>query len=399
MKQSDKPIVIAGAGIGGLSAAMALGLKGFEVVVLEQADEIKPIGYGIQLGPNAYHMFERLGIADKVRQASTFPEAGLMRDIFTGEVVSRFPMGESIQKRYGQPYTVTHRGDLHDALLHGCNDCPTVSVVTGTRVEGFVDNGDYVTVSAANGQSHEAQALVGADGVWSAVREQMGCPSAPQSFGYIAYRGLISRKDLPDDLFENVVCLWAGPGFHMMSYPVRGEELFNIVAVFRSRRFIQHEEGAGSPEELKEIFDNAHPKVKRLLKFVGLEHHWDVAVMDPVEKWSEGRVTLMGDAAHAMLQALAQGACQSIEDGVWLGELVDRSPGDIPQAFNQFESLRKARTLRAQYQSRLYWEVYHAAGGYAELRREQLGHRSDKQAIESLSWLYEAPNFHELDRR
>jgi len=186
---------------------------------------------------------------------------------------------------------------------------------------------------------------------------------------------------------------------------VRGDELFNIVAVFRSRRFTRGEDGAGGPDELMEIFDDAHPKVKRLLQFVGLEHHWDVAVMDPVDKWSKGRVTLMGDAAHAMLQALAQGACQSIEDGVWLGELVDRYRDDIPRAFSQFETLRKSRTLRAQYQSRLYWEVYHAAGGYAELRREQLGRRSDQQAIESMSWLYEVPDFseasgfHELDRR
>jgi len=399
LKDTDHPVVIAGAGIGGLATARALGLKGFNVVVLEQADEIKPIGYGIQLGPNAYHMFERLRIAEQVLKAGTFPDAGLMRDMFTGETISHLPMGAPMRQRYGQPYTVIHRADLHDALLHSCEECSTVTLVTGARVENYEDDGQHVVVTTADGRSYQAQALIGADGVWSAVRNRMGCAPAPQSLGFTAYRGLIERTALPDGLFENVVCLWAGPGFHLMHYPVRGHELFNIVAVFRSSRFARNEEGAGSPAELKEIFANAHPQVRKYLEFVNLEQHWDVAVMEPAQRWSQGRVTLLGDAAHAMLQALAQGACQSIEDGVWLAEMLDVHRNAPPLAFSQYERFRKPRAFRAHFQSRLYWEIYHAQGGYAELRRDMLGGRTGQQALESLAWLYEAPDFSQASER
>jgi 2-polyprenyl-6-methoxyphenol hydroxylase-like FAD-dependent oxidoreductase len=387
------PIIIAGGGVGGLTAAIALGKKGFRVKLLEQADEFQPIGYGIQLGPNAFHMFDRLGLTQSILRYCNIPQAGIMRDIMSGEEVTRLPMGAALEQRYGRPYAVIHRGDLHEALLQACAALSNVELLTSSKVEKFEDCGQHVVVTMADGKTHWGTALIGADGVWSAIRSQMN-PSVikPQSLGYVAYRGLKTRAEIPPDLFENNVVLWAGPGYHMMQYPLQSDQLFNIVAVFRSRRFARGEANHSGPDELQEIFSGACSHVRRLLESVQTDKHWDIAVMEPVPHWSSGRVALLGDSAHAMLQAMAQGACQAIEDGVWIAEYIAHSAGDFKSAFAAYQHHRQLRAVRMQYQSRFYWEVYHASGVYADLRKHMLT-RSPQDAIESLSWVYEKPVF------
>ncbi|MBL0420035.1 FAD-dependent monooxygenase [Ramlibacter sp. AW1] len=383
------PIVIAGAGVGGLAAAIALAQKGRRVLVLEQAEEIRPIGYGIQLGPNAFRMFEHLDMADAVKSRCSFPEAGVMRDIFTLEEVTRLPFGDAIQARFGQPYAVIHRTDLHAALLERCAQFEEIELRAGARLRGYEQLPDRVRVQAGSGPALDAEFLVGADGVHSTVRGQLcGTENSPRRLGYVAYRAVVERADFPEDLYENRVVLWAGPGFHFMTYPLHGGERFNIVAVFRSRRHPLGLPGAGEPEELREIFAGVHPHARRLLGFVDTSRHWDIGVMEPVPAWHDGRVALLGDAAHAMLQALAQGACQAIEDGVALAECLDAKPQDPVQALADYQRVRQPRAVRVQYESRLYWEVYHAAGPYADLRRQMLT-RSDEAALESLAWLYD----------
>ena len=391
--QQAYPIIIAGGGVGGLTAAIALGKRGFKVKLLEQATELQPIGYGIQLGPNAFHMFDRLGITQSILRSCSMPQAGIMRDIMTGQEVTRLPMGAELEQRYGRPYAVIHRGDLHEALLHACAAVPNIEILTSSKVDIFEDRGQHVVVATADGKTHRGEALIGADGVWSAVRSQMN-PSIvkPQSFGYVAYRGLKIRAEIPPDLFENNVVLWAGPGYHMMQYPLQSDRLFNIVAVFRSRRFARGEANHSGPDELLEIFSGACSHVRRMLQFVETDKHWDIAVMEPVPNWSSGRVALLGDSAHAMLQAMAQGACQAIEDGVWIAEHIAQSEGDYRSAFVAYQEHRQLRAVRMQYQSRFYWEVFHASGIYAALRKQMLT-RSPQDAIESLSWVYEKPTF------
>ncbi|MGH8436268.1 MAG: FAD-dependent monooxygenase [Pseudomonas sp.] len=391
--QQAHPIIVAGGGVGGLTAAIALGKKGFRVKLLEQAQEFQPIGYGIQLGPNAFHMFDRLGITQSVLRSCTFPLAGIMRDVMTAEEITRVPMGSDLKQRYGHPYAVIHRGDLHEALVDACAALPDVELLTSSKVEHYEDSGRDVIVTTADGKKHIGDALIGADGVWSGIRAQMNPSIAkPQSLGYVAYRGVRPSSEIPPELFEKNVNLWSGPGYHMMHYPLQSDQLFNIVAVFRSRRFARGETNHSGPDELKEIFSGACSQVRRLLEFVQTDKRWDISVMDPVPNWTSGRIALMGDSAHAMLQAMAQGACQAVEDGVWLAEYLAASGGDYATAFSGYEEHRKMRAVRMQYQSRYYWEVFHASGVYAELRKQMLK-RSPKEAIESLSWVYEKQAF------
>ena len=393
IKQQQYPVIVAGGGIGGLTAAIALGAKGFKVKLLEQADQFQPIGYGIQLGPNAFHMFDRLGIAPLVLRSCTFPQAGIMRDITTGAEVTRLPMGAELEKRYGRPYAVIHRGDLHEALLEACGALAHVQLLTASKVEKFEDLGHAVAVTTTSGETHLGAALIGADGIASAVRAQMSpLVAKPQSLGYVAYRGLKTRAELPPDLFENNVNLWSGPGFHMMHYPLQSDQLFNIVAAFRSRRFARGEANHSGPDELREIFSGACDRVRRMLEFVQTDKHWDISVMEPVPSWTSGRVALLGDAAHAMLQAMAQGACQAIEDGVWIAEYFAQGADDPASAFAAYQQHRQMRAVRMQYQSRLYWEVYHASGAFADLRKQMLT-RSSQDAVESLAWVYEKQAF------
>ncbi|MES2538095.1 MAG: FAD-dependent monooxygenase [Pseudomonadota bacterium] len=391
--QQTHPIIIAGGGIGGMTAAIALGKKGFKVKLLEQSAEFQPIGYGIQLGPNAFHMFDRLGITQSVLRSCTLPQAGIMRDIMSGEEITRLPMGSALAQRYGRPYAVIHRGDLHEALLQACAALPGVELLTSSKVEKFEDCGQHVIVTTADGKTHLGAALIGADGVWSAIRSQMDASIVqPQSLGYVAYRGLRTRAEIPPELFENNVSLWSGPGYHMMHYPLQSDQLFNIVAVFRSRRFARGEANHSGPDELQEVFSGACSHVRRLLELVQTDKHWDIAVMEPVPVWRSGRVALLGDAAHAMLQAMAQGACQAIEDGVWIAEYIAQCAGDYASAFVAYQDHRQMRAVRMQYQSRFYWEIYHAAGAYADLRKQMLK-RSPEDAMESLSWVYEKQAF------
>lgn len=391
MSAQHRPVIIAGAGVGGLSAALALGRKGFNVRVLEQAQAIQAIGYGIQLGPNAFHVLKRLGIAERVLDFCSFPQAGIMRDVVSGAEITRLPMGAALRERYGQPYAVIHRGDLHQALLDACAACGRIELVTAARVTAFEDRADHVVVSTANAD-YEAHALIGADGVWSTVRAQLfDTPVQPRSLGFFAYRGLVERHEIPDELFECNVNLWAGPGFHMMHYPLRADRLFNIVAVFRSTRFAQGDADCGGPDELHRIFGGACDHVARLLQLVPTDKHWEISTMDPLPQWTRGRVALLGDSAHAMLQALAQGACQAMEDGICLAEQMAAQPRDCEAALTAYQRQRQTRAVRAQYESRLYWEVYHAHGAYATLRNELL-RRTPSQAIESLSWVYQAPD-------
>ncbi len=385
----SEPILIAGGGIGGLSAALGLGLKGIPVRVIEGAPEFGAIGYGIQLGPNVFPMFERLGITEAVRKKSILPDACVELDAFTGDEIARVPTKQSLYARFTHPYIVIHRIDLHEALLDACRKVAAIDLVAEAQVTGFEDRGADVTLQTADGRNFEGSALIGADGLRSVVRAKIIADGEPKPNGYVAHRTIIPMQELPTGVMTNVVVLWAGPGFHIVHYPLRDHTLFNIVAVFKTATYDQKGDLAAYRAEIDRTYANAHPAMKGLLKLLDLERRWTIADRDPVRHWARGRVAVLGDAAHPTLQTFAQGACMAIEDGVTLSECIAQSQGDVPSALQQFSRARYLRTGRLQLESRRVWRDYHCGGVEREVMMQSYREMSEDDVFRCLSWIYD----------
>jgi 2-polyprenyl-6-methoxyphenol hydroxylase-like FAD-dependent oxidoreductase len=384
------PIIIVGGGLGGAAAALALGRKGFHVRVLEQAPEFGVIGYGIQLGPNVFSMFDRLGITDAVLAQSITPKAILMIDSVDAGVIVRIPTGTSFRERFKRPYIVIHRVDLHRVLLDACKTLGNVELMPLTGVAAFEDLGNQVRVKTEDNHIIEGAALIGADGLRSIIRTQMLNERSPRMIGYVAHRTIVPMADVRAEVYREEVVLWSGPGFHIVHYPLRGGTLFNIVAVFKTSTYAEKGDIARYRTELDRTYCNSHPSMRALLAMMDLERRWPISDRDPIRHWSKGRVTLLGDAAHPTLQTLAQGACMAIEDSVCLAELIDLSDGDIESAFRQYESARYLRTARVQFESRYYWEnFYHLGGIEREVARHTWAGRSEQDVFQCLAWLYD----------
>jgi salicylate hydroxylase len=384
----DLPILIVGGGIGGLVTAHALALKGFPVRVLEQAPEFREVGAGIQLGPNIFRALERIGLKDAVLADAWKPGAQEMRDALTGERVTRIPLDDAFLDRFGQPYAVTHRSDLHAVFLNACQNNNLISLETNRRVDDVEDEGGKVTAILQGGERAEGRALIGCDGLWSKIREQIVGDGAPRVSGHIAYRAVLRRDQVPDDLWQPDVVLWAGPRTHFVHYPLRRGELYNLVAVFHSDRYVEGWNTEGDASLLMEHFKGQRPEVLRLLERIDIWKFWVLCDREPVKQWTKGRVTLLGDAAHPMLQYLAQGACMATEDAVWLADKIAASPDDLPAAFQAYQDARYLRTGRVQIMARVYGEFYHARGVAAELRARMFAGRTPAQAYDGIDWLY-----------
>jgi salicylate hydroxylase len=384
----DLPILIAGGGIGGLVTAHALALKGFPVRVLEQSSEFREVGAGIQLGPNIFRALERIGLKDAVLADAWRPGAQEMRDALTGERVTRIPLDDRFFNRFRQPYAVTHRADLHGVFLKACRDNPLVTLETDRRVGHVEDADGKVSVALENAEKIEGRALIGCDGLWSTIREQIVGDGAPRVSGHIAYRAVLRRDEVPDDLWQKDVVLWAGPRTHFVHYPLRRGELYNLVAVFHSDRYVEGWNTEGDPSLLREHFQGQRPEVLRLLERIDVWKFWVLCDREPIKNWSQGRITLLGDAAHPMLQYLAQGAGMAVEDAVVLAEKAAASPDDLPAAFEAYQNARYLRTGRVQIMARVYGEFYHARGVAAELRAKMFEGRTPEQAYDGIAWLY-----------
>ncbi len=349
----ERPILIAGGGLGGLSAALALGRNGRPVRVLEQAAKFAPIGYGIQLGPNVFPMFERLGITEAVMAEATIPKNILMLDALSGEEVTHIPTGDKFRARFTHPYIIIHREDIHRVLIEACAGVPHIVMEGGAEVVGFEDNGPGVRVELADGRQIDGAALIGADGLRSAVRAKLAVEREPNPIGYVAHRTIMPMSDLPAHVpYRDEVVLWGGPGFHIVHYPLRHGTLFNIVAVFRTATFAERLDLAAYTAEVRKTYRDAQPVMKTLTDMMDLGRRWIIADRDPIRHWGRGRVVLLGDAAHPVLQSFAQGACMAIEDGVLLGALVEHAGGDIAQAFKRYQEERLLRTSRLVLESR-----------------------------------------------
>ena len=386
----EYPIIVVGGGLGGAAVALALGRKGHAVRLLEAAPELGVIGYGIQLGPNVFSMFDKLGVRDAVMEVADVPSTVRMRDAFTGEDVTEVPTGKpSFAARFKNPYIIVHRIDLHMALLDACRKVPSISLETNAAVTGFEDHGERVTVRTQDGRTIDGAAVIAADGLGSAIRGQLLNEGRPRLNGYVAHRTIVPMETLTADVSRDDVVLWAGPGFHIVHYPLRHGAMFNIVAVFRTSTYSERGEVEKYRAELMHTYRDAHPGMKQLLEMMDLERRWAISDRDPIRHWSKGRVTLLGDAAHPTLQTYAQGACMAIEDAVVLGEAMQLSGGDYARAFQRYQALRAVRTARITLESRAVWEVYHAEDLAREALWQQLAERSDDDVYQCLAWIYD----------
>jgi salicylate hydroxylase len=383
------PILVAGGGIGGLASAMGLARKGFDVVVLEKATTLGEIGAGIQLGPNAFHCFDMLGIGEAARAMAVYIDQLRLMDAISGQEIAHVPLAEPFRRRFGNPYAVVHRGDLHGVFLRACRDDPRISLRTASEVTGYEQDGASVTARLASGETVRGAALIGADGLWSNIRRQLVGDGPPRVSGHTTYRSVIPTERMPVDLRWNAATLWAGPKCHIVHYPLSGWKFFNLVVTYHNDA---PEPVAGQPvdeEEVRVGFRHVHEQAQGLITIGSNWKKWVLCDRDPVENWVDGRVAVLGDAAHPMMQYFAQGACMAMEDAVCLAHCASENPGRIETALERYRQLRVLRTARVQLQSRAIGEhIYHPAGAHAALRNAILSAKSAEDFYDDLAWLY-----------
>ena len=381
-------ILIAGGGIGGLAAALALAQKGVSSLVLEKAGKLGEIGAGIQLGPNAFHCFDRLGVGEAARGMAVYIDQLRLMDALADGEICHIDLKEKFRARFDNPYAVVHRGDLHGVLLKGCRDHALIDLRTSAEVTGYDQDGSSVTAKLANGESVRGRALVGADGLWSHVRRQVANDGPPRVSGHTTYRSVIPTELMPEDLRWNAATLWAGPKCHIVHYPLSGWKVFNLVVTYHNHA---PEPVAGKPvsdEEVRRGFTHVCERAQTIIRHGKDWHMWVLCDREPIDQWVDGRVALLGDAAHPMLQYMAQGACMAMEDAVCLADALGKA-GSLEAGLVDYRARRVLRTARVQLMSRAMGDhVYHPDGPHAALRNALMGARSQDQWLDTLQWLY-----------
>ena len=387
---NDDRLLILGGGIGGFAAALALSQKGHAVHLLEKSTDFSEIGGGLQLGPNVFKIFDVLGITDAIKDVAVFPDALTMNDALTGGEITRIPINDNtFRARFNYPYGVIYRPDLHSILIDACKASPLVELTLEQKVCGFEDTGEVVRVATEDGMTHEGSSLIGADGLWSIIRDGLVGDGKPVVSGHVAYRAVLPTTQVPEHLRRNEVILWAGPKTHLVHYPLHRGEIFNLVAVFHSDRYEEGWDVFGDTDELHAKFQGEHADVLAMLNKIESWRMWVLCDREPIKDWTKGRVVLLGDAAHPMLQYLAQGACMAIEDALCLADKLTAMNGDYGAAFSAYQQARYLRTARVQHTARIYGQIYHAEGASADLRKILLAGREPSKAYEGMSWLYE----------
>lgn len=382
-------ILVIGGGIGGMAAALGLANKGRKVRVLEKAPEFGEIGYGIQVGPNAWRMLQYLDVWKRLEQSVFFPNALIMMDAVDGREVSRIDLGRDFQNRYGAPYFVVHRRDIHGAIWDACKEHPNVTLMTSKGLASFAETGDRVVVTCEDGTQYEGMAVIAADGLRSVARQTIVGDGPPQPAGHVAYRGVVPIEQIENRDHQDAMVIWVGHNMHLVQYRLRGGTVMNNVAVVCSERFRRGDkQNYGDWSELEETFSQAVAPVREVLqKYIGRDRNWVLHDRDPVTNWTQGRVTLLGDAAHPTLQYLAQGACMAIEDACVLAERVGRDETNFNAAFLDYQKARYLRCARIVLSARFFGEVCHAGKAARDLRNAYCAGRMPGQHIE-YDWLY-----------
>jgi 2-polyprenyl-6-methoxyphenol hydroxylase-like FAD-dependent oxidoreductase len=383
------PVLIAGGGIGGLAAALGLARKGIRSIVLEKSPVLGEIGAGIQLGPNAFHAFDYLGVGDAARGMAVYIDQLRLMDAMTAEEITHIDLRDAFRSRFKNPYAVVHRGDLHGVFLRGCQAHELIELRVNSEVVGYDQDGSSVTARLASGDTVQGSLLIGADGLWSSIRKQLVGDGRPRVSGHTTYRSVIPTEQMPEDLRWNAATLWAGPKCHIVHYPLSGWKVFNLVVTYHNDA---PEPVAGKPvsdSEVMEGFHHVHPRAQNIIRHGTDWKLWVLCDRDPVETWIDGRVALLGDAAHPMMQYFAQGACMALEDAVCVSHLLDAHPTDHATALEAYRQQRMVRTARVQLQSRAIGEhIYHPAGAHAAVRNEIMRAKSSEDYYNHLGWLY-----------
>lgn len=381
-------IIIIGGGIGGAAAALALSRIGRRVLVLEQADQLTEVGAGIQMPPNAFKVFQALGILEAAQNLAAYPERLVLGDMLTGQPIYQVPIGDAFVRRFGFPYALMHRGDLLQILVDACRASDHIAIKTGTRVTGFQELDDRVLVTTSSGDIHEGEAVIAADGLWSMVRAHLHGEEQPRTDGYIVCRGVVPMSELPEALYSPSVTMWDGPSLDLFHYPLRRGEIYNIGASYRDSSLVP---GAPNPKGDRDVmlarFRDACPHVQALLGYIDVSRAWVLYDRLPIRQWARGRVALLGDAAHPMTIYISQGACMALEDAVVIADALSRTD-DAPQAFMEYENARYLRTARVQLTSRQFGEVYHAEGVQRDLRNHLLAGARPDALYDTLAWVF-----------
>ncbi len=388
MPKRAERVLIVGGGIGGLTAAIALGRQGIETEILERSRSGDETGAGIQLGPNATRALKALGLLDGIASIAFRPEAIWLHDGLSGRKLTAMPLGRPVEQRYGAPYLTLHRADLHTALARVAAGMPNVTLRNGFDVAQVETHGCNVVARAAGGSDATGTSLIGADGIWSTVRPCIRRAACLRHTGATAWRALLPRKSLSPPFDAPAVGLWLGPRAHLVHYPLRGGGDLNLVAVTEGGAARQGWNEPADSRTLLAHFAGWSREAMRLLEQAQAWRSWSLYRLTGLDRYTTGRVVLLGDAAHPVLPYLAQGAALAIEDAVTLAACIAECSGDPANAFRRYESLRRPRNTRVQRLSRRFGRLYHVSGSVRLARNLLLARRREENALDRFDWLY-----------
>jgi salicylate hydroxylase len=388
VSRKDISVAIIGGGIGGLAATLSLLRAGFDVHVYEQARALSEVGAGVQISPNASRILHRLGLAEALAKMGVKPLAWHQRRWDDGRTLLRTAVAEAMEATFGSPHYQMHRADVLDALAGAL---PAERLHVGHRFTALVDRGDHVDVEFENGSRISVEALVGADGIHSAVRRVVFGPENPRFTGCVAYRGLVPADRLAHLDLEVSSVVWMGPGKHFIHYFVQSRHLVNFVAIIDQDTWTRESwTDRGNISDARAAFAGWHSQVRGILEAVDDTFIWALFDRKPMARWSVGRVTLLGDACHAMLPFMAQGAAQAIEDGATLGACLSQAGAQgVPDALRRYEALRLPRASRVQALSAINKTRFHLPDGPAQRERDaEMARGTTDWSLGAVAWLY-----------
>ncbi len=384
--------VIVGGGIGGLATALSVADAGHRVVVLERAERFAEIGAGIQIAPNGIHALDALGVGPEVRQIAVQMDELRFMDGVTDRHVASLPLTERYQQKFGTPYLVVHRGELHRLLLDACLNSSAITLRSSCPAVGYEQTTGTAAVVLQSGERVVGEVVIGADGIHSRIRRQLVGDGDPQVSGLVVYRTMVAMEEVPAQLrLPTSVTWWTGPERHLVHYPIVGGRYLNLAG---SRYTATREPIVGMPvstEFVQSEFAVMGPTTRRLIALGSEWKAWALVDRDPVENWVDGRVALLGDAAHPMLHYAAQGACQALEDAVVLGRLLECPTADLPERLTRYNAQRRQRTARIQHVARESIRLWHASGPAAEARNAALSAMSDDELHNHIAWMHASP--------
>jgi salicylate hydroxylase len=392
-----KQALIVGGGVGGLAAALACSRAGWQVRLFERANAFSEVGAGIQMGPNVVRILHGWGLAEALQSVAAFPQRLQVRNAVSGDELGVLRLGAVAVQRYGAPYATVHRNDIHQLLLQAARAREGVSLSLQTTVNGYTANGDSVGIRSSDGTEVKGDLLIGADGLWSRIREQLLRDEPPRVTGHLAYRATLPQSSLPQALRSQQITAWLGPKLHVVQYPVRRGEWLNVVAIVQGRApdDPQNWDHNANAADLRAAMAHTCASLRALIEAVPEWRLWALCDRVPMRsalEQAQGRVALLGDAAHPMRPYLAQGAGMAIEDAATLGQVLAQASDhalDVVAALQHYATRRWQRNARVQARSIRNGEIFHFDGA-ARLARDTalklLGER-----LLDLPWLYGGP--------